>query len=174
MVSQPITLIPRFSRGLRSNAPPKKKKNRKSANNWPSPPKKNIILKFLVFFFRLQKHCDGTCFFFPSTPWPSCGMARRPVRTVEQLWCSYPLKAESEWCVLVIGTTPRNREVRTREKRRMSVFHPGLRCYYLHRMAQTIGQAGWSRTRSSIPGRAKRFFSSLKCLKTRFGSYSGS
>jgi hypothetical protein len=80
---------------------------------------------------------------FPSSPCTSCGMARRSVRVVEQFICSYPLKVSSD-VFLFLGRSAnlRNREVRTSDKRRMSVKHylfgfcnrDGLRTEYLLRI----------------------------------------
>ena len=55
----------------------------------------------LVFFFSLQKHCEGSCFFFHLTRWTSWDVARRPVRVVEQFWCSYPLKGPTDIFVFI-------------------------------------------------------------------------
>jgi hypothetical protein len=77
----------------RSQDPSQKK--RKSANNWVSPPpKKRIVYYSIVFFVSLQKHYDGSCFFFSFRI--SRGMAQTPVQVVEQFWCSYPLKGPSD------------------------------------------------------------------------------
>jgi hypothetical protein len=48
-----------------------------------------IILALLLF---RRNFMMGAAYFFPtSTSWTSCGMARRPLRTTEQFWCSCPL-----------------------------------------------------------------------------------
>jgi len=56
----PRTLIPYFSQGFVSTTPAKSENPR----ILHTPPAKKVLVLF-VFFVSLQKHCDGSCFFFP-------------------------------------------------------------------------------------------------------------
>jgi len=56
----PRTLIPYFSRRFVSTTPAKSENPR----ILHTPPAKKVLVLF-VFFVSLQKHCDGSCFFFP-------------------------------------------------------------------------------------------------------------
>jgi hypothetical protein len=110
--AEPDSLNPHFSLELGPKTPTS-----------PSPPPGKQCLVFLVLLFSLQEHCNRNRFFFFFTPCTPRSMARRPVPFVEQFCCYSPMKGPSD--VLFLWGDPayfRNREVRTREKRGMSVF----------------------------------------------------
>ena len=70
--------------------------------------------------------------FLPSTAWTSSGVARRPVRVVEQFLCSYPLKGPTNMFLFLRRphkfTKPRNE---TRVKRRTSLLYNSFQHYLL-------------------------------------------
>ena len=75
-----------------------------------SPHEDDVSVFFSLFLFSAE-NCDGSSFFPPSAPWTSRGMARRPVRDVEQFWCSSALKGLND-VFLFSETTRRSMNLR--------------------------------------------------------------
>jgi hypothetical protein len=84
----------------------------------PSPKKNNVLEFFFVCFYFLCRNIEmGAASCFPSTPRTSCGMARRPVRLVNQL----AMARVMYFCSWSEPANLRNREIQTHKTRGMSV-----------------------------------------------------
>jgi hypothetical protein len=106
---------PSLFAGVRQD-PPRKAKIREHST---PPPQKSFGISF-KFFFAFQKHCNVSCFFFPSTRWTPFGMTRKPVLVVENCLCPYPFRGPCDvfWDD---SKNSRNPEVRTLKKQGTSL-----------------------------------------------------
>ena len=94
------TVRPPFRRGVSFQDHPRTVKIRENST---LPPKKTMFLYSFLYRNTAIWGGGGYLFFLLSTPWGSCRMPRRPVRDVEQFWCSCPLNGTSDVSFLFLG-----------------------------------------------------------------------